>query len=262
MRSPVKYYGGKSYMAKMLVGMFPEQYSMYVEGFGGGASVLFEKKREGMEVYNDLYEGVYSLFKVLQDDDMAERLTGRMRASCYSRRLHDEYAADLARGGMTLEETAYKYLYVNRSSFNGVGGFSVTKLIRRGMLKSTSDWLSMIDGLEAVHDRLSSVVVENLDVFDLIAKYDSSDTFFYLDPPYPWGTRKSSQRYNVEMTDDEHATLVKTLCEIRGKALVTIYSNSVYEPLSDNGYHREDVIRPNSNDVETIYRNYSLAGDG
>ena len=260
MRSPIKYYGGKSYMAKMLVDRFPRDYDLYVEGFGGGASVLFTKEQSGMEVYNDLYDGVYSLYKVLQDDEMAGRLIDRMSTSCYSRRFHDEYRDDLVAGGMSIEDTAYKYLYVNRSSFNGVGGFSVTKLPRRGMMKSTSDWLSMVDGLEDVHRRLSTVVIENLDIFELIRKYDSPSTFFYLDPPYVWSTRKSSQRYGVEMTDADHEEFVRLLYGIEGKALVTIYDSRIYDGLASHGFAREDLTRPNSKDTETIYRNYDLNG--
>ena len=252
-------------MAGMLVDRFPRDYGLYVEGFGGGASVLFAKAQSGMEVYNDLYNGVYSLYKVLQDDEMAGRLIDRMKTSCYSRRFHDEYRNDLIAGGMSIEDTAYKYLYVNRSSFNGVGGFSVTKLPRRGMMKSTSDWLSMVGGLDDVHRRLSTVVIENLDIFELVQKYDSPSTFFYFDPPYVWSTRKSSQRYGVEMTDDEHVEFVRILCDLKGKALVTIYDSEIYDELSAHGYVREDVRRPNSKDIETIYRNYEVvtyANDG
>ena len=256
MRSPIKYYGGKSYMTKDLIDRFPADYKVYVEGFGGGASVLFSKPQDGIEVYNDLYQGVYSLFKVMQDDEKFDKLKKRMDLSLYSRQLHDEYAAQLQKGDMDLEETAYRYLYVNRSSFNGVGGFSVSKYVRRGMCKSASDWLSMIDGLRAVHERLSSVVVECMDIFDLIDKYDAPDTLFYLDPPYPHSTRKSSQRYCVEMSDEDHQKLVDRISNITGHVILTVYDHPIYDMLESTGYIKESIIRPNSKDVETIYRNY------
>ena len=41
MKSPIKYYGGKSYMTDIIINQFPRDYDVYVEGFGGGASVLF-----------------------------------------------------------------------------------------------------------------------------------------------------------------------------------------------------------------------------
>jgi DNA adenine methylase len=38
--------------------------------------------------------------------------------------------------------------------------------------------------LEDVHERLSGVVIENLDWLDFIERYDRPGTLFYLDPPY------------------------------------------------------------------------------
>ena len=58
MKSPIKYYGGKSYMTNIIIDHFPKEYEVYVEGFGGGASVLFQKEKTSLEVYNDLGENV------------------------------------------------------------------------------------------------------------------------------------------------------------------------------------------------------------
>ncbi len=33
-------------------------------------------------------------------------------------------------------------------------------------------------------DRLNDVIIENKDWKNIVKKYDSKDTFFYLDPPY------------------------------------------------------------------------------
>lgn len=257
MRSPIKYYGGKSYMTSEIISRFPSDFKTYVEGFGGGASVLFSKQPNGSEIYNDLYEGVYSLFCVLHDEEMFSRLKHAMDMSVYSRQVHDSFAQDIERGGMGIEQTAFKFLYVNRSSFNGVGGFSVSSnYVRRNMCKSASDWLSMIDGLDSVHAMLSTVVIEHMDIFDLIGRYDDRSTFFYLDPPYIHSTRKSSQRYAVEIGDEEHIKLVDTLIGMKSKVLMTVYDHPIYERLTGANFVREKVVRPNSNDTETIYRNY------
>lgn len=203
MKSPIKYYGGKSYMTNIIINHFPKEYDIYVEGFGGGASVLFQKDKTALEVYNDLGENVYSLFKVLSDKEMFLKLKERMDLAVYSAQLREEYKKDL-KTNLSLEDRAYKFLYVNRSSFNGVGGFSTTMIVRRNMSKSTSDFLSMIDKLPEIHNRLSSVIIEHRDIFDLLDKYNKENVFMYLDPPYVKETRLSNQLYECEMTDEQH----------------------------------------------------------
>lgn len=230
MKSPIKYYGGKSYMTNIIINHFPKEYDIYVEGFGGGASVLFQKDKTALEVYNDLGENVYSLFKVLSDKEMFLKLKERMDLAVYSAQLREEYKKDL-KTNLSLEDRAYKFLYVNRSSFNGVGGFSTTMIVRRNMSKSTSDFLSMIDKLPEIHNRLSSVIIEHRDIFDLLDKYNKENVFMYLDPPYVKETRLSNQLYECEMTDKQHLQLCEKLLTFKGKILLSGYDNEIYKIL-------------------------------
>lgn len=256
MKSPIKYYGGKSYMTNIIINQFPKDYEVYVEGFGGGASVLFQKDKTPLEVYNDLGENVYSLFKVLSDKEMFQRLKEKLDLTYYSEELRNEFKQDL-KGQLSLEDRAYKYLFVNRSSFNGVGGFSTTMIVRRNMSKSTSDYLSMIDKLPEVHNRLSSVIIEHKDIMDLLNKYDKETTFMYLDPPYVKETRLSNQTYEVEMTNDEHKALCERLLTFKGKVLLSGYDNEIYKIL-DSKFKKVSFQSPNSGSsaIECLWKNY------
>ena len=258
MNSPIKYYGGKSNMTGTIIHNFPNSnsYKIYVEGFGGGASVLFHKNHVGIEVYNDLGENVYALFKVLSDKDMFGRLKNKLDLTYYSEKLREEFKEKL-KEKLTIEDRAYYFIYVNRTSFNGVGGFSTTMYVRRNMSKSTSDYLSMIDRLPEIHNRLSSVIIENKDIFDLLNKYDREDTFMYLDPPYVKSTRKSSTQYEVEMSDMEHEKLCKRLLECKCKILLSGYDSPIYDILSDK-FTKIQFMSPNSKSdaIETLWKNY------
>ena len=256
MKSPIKYYGGKSYMTNIIIDHFPKEYEVYVEGFGGGASVLFQKEKTPLEVYNDLGENVYSLFKVLSDKDMFERLKEKMDLTFYSEEIRQEFKNDL-RGELSLEDRAYKYLFVNRSSFNGVGGFSTTMIVRRNMSKSCSDYLSMIDKLPEIHNRLSSVIIEHKDIMALLDKYDNEKTFMYLDPPYVMSTRASSQKYECDMTDEQHIAFVDRLTRCKCKWLVSGYDNSIYDVLTQN-FNKIEFKSPNSGSsaTEILWKNY------
>lgn len=262
MNSPIKYYGGKSYMTDILKKYFPSSYDIYIEGFGGGASLLFSKDPDGVEIYNDLGENVYSLFKVLSDKEMFKRMKERLELTPYSAQLRDEYKVLLKEDTLSIEDRAYYFIYVNRTSFNGVGGFSFNNCVRRNMSKSVSDYLSMIDKLPDIHNRLSRVLIEHRDIFDLIDKYDEENTFMYLDPPYVWDTRSSTTAYECEMSNSDHEKFVDRLLNCKCKVLVSGYDHPIYDKLLTK-FKKISFPSPNSHSdsTETLWMNYEPVGE-
>ncbi|GIV52312.1 MAG: hypothetical protein KatS3mg038_2833 [Candidatus Kapaibacterium sp.] len=82
---------------------------------------------------------------------------------------------------------------------------------------------------------MQRVQIEQLDWRDIIDAYDTSDTLFYCDPPYPHSTR-SEVRYAHELTDDDHRELIDRLVRIQGMALLSSYPNEIYAVLRDHGW--------------------------
>ena len=72
LRSPVSWFGGKHYMRTKILPLMPE-HTHYLEVFGGGASLLFGKEPVQLEVYNDIHDGLYALFKVLREPSLFAR---------------------------------------------------------------------------------------------------------------------------------------------------------------------------------------------
>lgn len=262
MNSPVNYYGGKSYMTDTLKKHFPPNYKTYVEGFGGGASLLLNKDETPLEIYNDLEKNIYSLFKVISNEDSMRRLQERLYKGVYSHQLYDEYKAILKSGEeLSIEDRAYYFFYVNHTSFNGIGGFSYNPLVRRGCSKSISSYFSAIDNLETIWSRIQHAIIENRDIFELLDKYDAKDTFFYLDPPYVQSTRLSSQRYLEEFEDELHIKLIDKLLTIKGKALVSGYDHPIYDKLVENGWNKVTFKSNNalSSATEVLWFNYDIS---
>ncbi len=240
LRSPIRYFGGKGTFFKNLLALFPT-HSTYVEPFAGGASLLFAKSPSSSEVINDIHPGLMNLYRVLQDPQMFNKLMELLRHTPYSReefyRCRETWMAC-----NDPVEKARMYLVVMRMCFSGVpkGGFSFSvKAIRSGMAWTTSQWLSIIDLLPQIHERLKSVKVEQEDFRQIIQKYDAPDTFFYLDPPYVLSTRKTSA-YEHEMSDQDHGELIEMLLDMQGKAILSGYSNGLYVPLEDANWTRTD----------------------
>ena len=234
-KSPINWYGGKYYMAKNIIEIFPE-HKMYVEGFGGAAHVLFRKEKSELEVYNDLHSGLYLFFKLLRENN--EEFIRRLSLTPYSR---EEF--ENSKGWMYEDdeiEKARKFYVRTMQSVATNGGWCYAKSkSRRGMCQSVSRWLGNVEeNLTNAIERLREVQIENLDILELIKKYDKEDTLFYLDPPYIQDTRKQKKSYNHEMTDNQHKELVDVLLGVKGKVVLSGYDHPIYNKLLENGWNK------------------------
>jgi DNA adenine methylase len=278
MKSPIRYYGGKGGMYKKILAEFPLDFGtdvrttndgsadIYIEPYGGSAVVLLQKKPSPIEIYNDLNSNVYSLFKVLSDKKLFQEFQNMCALTYYSRRLADEYRESLKQNELSTLDRAFRFFYVNRVTYNGVGGFScIVNAVRRGMSKPVSDMLSTIDRLPEIHERLRSVIIENKDAIQLLEKYDKPSALFYLDPPYHHDTR-TSVRYDIDMADDQQEELVDVLLDTTSaRVLLSGYQCEEYNRLTDNGWHRVDIEintqtskREKKTKTESLWRNYLI----
>jgi DNA adenine methylase len=85
--------------------------------------------------------------------------------------------------------------------------------------------------LEGVIDRLRTVEILHRPDIDVIQKWDSVDTVFYLDPPYVSETRTSKTVYDFEMTTADHRELATTIHDCVGKVILSGYPSDFYREL-------------------------------
>ncbi|MCV3212402.1 DNA adenine methylase [Plectonema radiosum NIES-515] len=102
---------------------------------------------------------------------------------------------------------------------------------RAGMAGAVSRWLGSVEGLSEIVQRLLRVQIENHPAIDVIKRYDSSETLFYCDPPYPHDSRGDARAYAYEMTDEEHRELAHVLQNVQGKVAVSGYDCSLMQEL-------------------------------
>lgn len=186
-KSPINWFGGKFYMAKKIVDLFP-QHKVYVEAFGGAGHVLFKKEQSLIEVFNDINKDLIDFFKVLRDQEKAIELQRLLQLTPHSRTEFGDCYNTWNEESHDVEKVRKWYVTLMQcySKSFGNSSWSYSKSIsRRNMSQTTSQWLNKIDkDLPAAVERLTTVQIENLDFDELIKKYDSDDTLFYLDPPY------------------------------------------------------------------------------
>jgi len=266
MNSPIKYFGGKGTMFNSIIEYFPKkkEYNTYIEPFGGSYSIGLKKDPVEIEIYNDMDQNVYSLYKVLSDPVMYKEFKRNCDLVFYSEDIRSEHIKNLKDETISMVERAFSFFYVNRTSHNGVGGFSKNTYIRRGMSKSVSDFLSAIDRLPELHDRLSKIIVTNMDGMKLIRKFNRENVFMYCDPPYEQSTRTST-RYNVDMDRAAHVDFLEAVIESKSKILISGYHCDLYDQLMDNGFQRvsfevktiDGNFKPKTK-TEYLYYNYEI----
>lgn len=236
-RRPVlRYHGGKWMLAPWLIRQFPP-HRIYVEPFGGAASVLMRKPRAFAEVYNDLDGEVVNVFRVLRDPASADRLTHLLRLTPWSR---EEFYAAYEPSDDAVERARRTIVrqfmgFGTTARRKGRTGFRA-KAYRYNQT-GCQDWTNYPDALTAFTARLCGVCLEHAPALDVIRAQDGPGTLFYCDPPYPAGTRSSmrtlpndgSTAYAHELTDDDHRALAAVLHGVQGMVALSGYASDLYD---------------------------------
>jgi DNA adenine methylase len=229
-RPPVKWYGGKHYLAPQIIAHFPP-HRIYLEPFGGAASVLLNKPPVDVEAYNDLDLRITRFFRVLQKQ--GREFLDRVQFVPYSQKEFQD-AATYPVDATDLDKAICDFIRW-RQSFSGQGkGWSFTTTrARGGMAGDVNAWWTAIEGLPAVIDRLRRVQILCEPAIDAIRRFDHPEALIYCDPPYVHATRADNSRdvYGVEMTDQEHRALAAVLNACAAKVVVSGYPSRLYEEL-------------------------------
>jgi DNA adenine methylase len=240
LRSPIRRFGAKTpHRGKLLPHICKHQ--IYAETYSGGAALLFAKAPSPVEVINDIDGGVINLFRVLQDPLLFEEFYRLVCLTPYSREQYyhcrdnwGDYADPVRR--------AWAYYVASRQAFSGELGAGWSHGIKEskgGMGGAVQRWLSIVELLPEICERLLKVQIECLDFRKFLPKYDSPETLFYHDPPYVLSTRTSGG-YEHDMTDEDHEEFVEILLGLQGKSIVSGYANLIYQKLEDAGWQRFD----------------------
>lgn len=233
-KSLINWVGGKRLLRKTIEPLIPTDIKSYIEPFGGGGWILFYKQRwADLEIYNDLDGRLVNLFRIVKYHPNAFKEEYKYLLG--SREMFLQY---LSAKPFTDIQRAVQFYFLITRSFGGRGEtFGTVKKSCGGASKSQRN---VLDKIDAIHQRLDKVMIENRDFEKLINQYDFEGAFFYCDPPYSKGCG-----YAVTSTTDfDHERLRDTLKNIKGRFLLS-YDDSPKIRELYKGFEMVEVERLN-----------------
>lgn len=226
-RPIIRYHGGKWMLAQWILAHLPP-HRIYVEPFGGAASVLLRKQRSFAEVYNDLDGELVNLFKVARD--RGTELIDALRLTPFSR---EEFQLSYEAAGSPVEQArrtvVRAFMGFGSNAHNRVTGFRSNS--HRSGTTPAGDWRNYPDALRFICERLQGVVLENRPAIEVMQTHDTPQTVHFVDPPYVPSTRDKGSDYRHEMTEKDHIALAESLRSMAGAVVLSGYRSDLYDDL-------------------------------
>jgi DNA adenine methylase len=166
MKPPLRYYGGKTYQAAWILDVIKRyEFKTYIEPFGGSGAILFAKEPSPVEIYNDIYSDLVTIYRVLSTPKMYKEFVMFIENSPYSRELFGESKNALSHGRLSSAERAGHFFITIRQSYSGLRT-NWSSAGKCGKPKATP-YRHAIDRLPEVHERLRNVHIEHKDAVRL-----------------------------------------------------------------------------------------------
>ena len=195
---------GKKKLAKRLVALLPA-HKTYVEPFAGSAAVLFAKDPAGTEAINDADTDIAQAYRTikrltLEQLEQLRRMRWTGDEATFKRLIGSSPTGDV--------ERLYRFLYLTHFSYGKMRGKSFSPSTQGIEAKTAAR-------VEAFAPRLKNVRIYGGDYEKVVRKYDSPDTVFFFDPPYPG--------YNVDVGESkfDEERFFQVLKGLNGKFLMT-----------------------------------------
>ena len=263
------WYGGKFSHLDFILPNLPTDARHFCDVFGGSASVLINREPALVETYNDIDSDLTNFFETIRNSGTSDALLKAIALTPFSR---EELArACTAESGLDSVERARRFFVRARQTRTGLAQTSsegrwahCVLTSRAAMAGAVSRWLGSIEGLSEVVQRLLRVQIENAPALEVIERFDSPDTLFYLDPPYVHAERGDASAYGAEMTDEDHIELAELLLRSDGRFAVSGYRSDLYDDLFSS-WRRVDADTKLCHSVrqprqESMWMNYDDRG--
>ncbi len=243
----MNYYGSKWNAAEWVLSHFPE-HEVYAEAFGGSAAILLKKPRSGREIINDLDSEIFNLYKVIRDsgNDLKELL----KKTPFGR---EEFELSFQPSNEDIERA--RRLCVR--AYFGIGNSAHHKTgMRIGTAShncTAKSWVNYADSLDEIIERFRGVFIENGDYRELLRRYDTPETLFYLDPPYMPSTRTFPTNYKHDWKEEDHVEFLLNVSNLKGMAILSGYDHPSYDALGWKKVSKEMKSQKDAKKLEVLW---------
>lgn len=246
MKPLISYYGGKQRIASKILPYFPK-HTVYVEPFAGGAALLFAKPNFIVsnsccyrEVLNDKNDLLINLYRVAIEKP--KELGLKIQATLYSQSDHRE-ATKITKNPTDYDDVTKAwafYVNISQSFANGLNkGWGTSVCSQNGAVT----WRNKQLQLPEILNRLKNVYISCEDAIRCIKRWDSQQTLFYCDPPYP----NTEQGHYLGYFIDDFKLLCDTLDNIQGSYVLSNYTQNIQPQSAQQRIEIETVMSASLN---------------
>jgi DNA adenine methylase len=239
LKTPLRYPGGKSRVAPMLLEKFPSDIKEFREPFLGGASValLFSQKYPEIPVWvNDKYEYLYDFWVTLQDfgDELSDVLVGIKEDHSTEDKAKELFLS--AKEEISEADTFRKavlFWILNKCSYSGLtenSSFSASASNQNFTTRGAKH-------LKNISEIIQHWEITNLDYTEVMHP-DNDGAFIFLDPPYKIGSYLYGTNAEMHRSFD-HDDFIAQCKKCPNKWLVT-YNNDIDLKEGYAGYNQEE----------------------
>jgi DNA adenine methylase len=243
MKTPITYFGGKQHLSSTILGMIP-QHRVYCEPYFGGGAIFFAKGRSCCEVVNDIDDRIITFYDVCQDERLFPLLQQRIQNTLDSER--EFMRADKIWRNPSLAknkvELAWTVWFLCNMGYGGspLGGWTWDNGTSGSHIGVVMN--NYRNGFTyKVHERLKHVQISCRDALKVIANRDTSETFFFLDPPYPGCAQKHYNGFSFEDLE----VLLKVLTAVKGRFILCNFESEMLNKyITENGWNKTVIDMP------------------
>jgi len=234
-KAPFCRQGNKKPILEEIKKLVPK-HKIYCEPFTGSGIVFFNLPKADLSILNDLDKDVYERLKLLKKAPL--QLTKYKSDLNTFKKIKDFY-------NNHTNSIPDLILYYKIKACNGFSGSSVKNA--KSIFKINNP-ASIFENLEYYKTMLKNVKITNEDYIKIIKKYDSTETFFFIDPPYENTIKGFYSEYNII----DYNELFFLLQNLKGKFLLTIndslnirkiFKNFIIKKIKVKSFWQEKIDR-------------------